>query len=70
MDEWQTNRWDIYTILSPLNAEKMTAAWILYEPENLQCLYCWSWNVQMIVKHQPHNSKTVHPGSQLAEGFQ
>lgn len=51
-----------------MNAEKMAASWVLYQTKNLQCLYKWYWNVQLILKHRPHNTETGHPGSQLAEG--
>ena len=68
--EIETNRWDIYTIWMPFHPEKMAPAWFLWETKNLQCLYNWNWNVQLIVKLWSHNTETGHPGSQLAEGFQ
>lgn len=66
----KTNGWHIYTIWSPSDAEKMAAACFLRETKNLQWLYNWSWNVQLVAKLRPHNTETGHPGSQLAEGFQ
>lgn len=55
----------IFILCRVLQMQKGWLLLFLCETKNLQWLYNWSRNVQLIVKHRPHNTETGHLASLL-----